>query len=235
MFETSITADFEKFMLESAFLVGLAGLGFLIVVLSPVERAVRKRYAMLAPWVPLGLFYLFIFIISWWVWLGLTTVLPLPMGFATLGGRFARCWVVRQRQRKRRTKRQGFCNRMEMPSTKKTLVLGASDNPRRYSFLAVKQLRGHGHPVAAIGRKPATVGDVDIVAERSPVSEVDTVTLYLSAAHQKEYYEYILSLHPKRIIFNPGAENPELEALATANGIQPVEACTLVMLSTGQY
>jgi predicted CoA-binding protein len=118
---------------------------------------------------------------------------------------------------------------------KKTLVLGASDNPQRYSYLAVRRLRGNGHPVAAIGRKMVKVGDVDIETEKKAFTGVDTVTLYLNAGHQKEYYDYILSLHPKRIIFNPGAENPELEALAEANGIEPVEACTLVLLSTGQY
>jgi predicted CoA-binding protein len=125
-----------------------------------------------------------------------------------------------------------FC----MPtSSKKTLVLGASANPQRYSYLAVRRLRNAGHPVSAIGCKTAIVGDVEIVADRGAIADVDTVTLYLNATNQKEYYDYILSLHPKRIIFNPGAENPELEALAAAHGIEPVEACTLVLLSTGQY
>jgi hypothetical protein len=123
---------------------------------------------------------------------------------------------------------------MQLP-TKKTLVLGASSNPQRYSYLAVRRLRNAGHPVSAIGRMPATVGDVEIVTDRQMVKDVDTVTLYLNPANQKEYYDYILSLHPKRIIFNPGAENSELEALASAQGIQPLEACTLVLLSTGQY
>lgn len=118
---------------------------------------------------------------------------------------------------------------------KKTLVLGASDNPQRYSYLAVKRLRGSGHPVTAIGRKSVTVGDVAIETDKKAFTGVDTVTLYLSPVSQEEYYDYILSLHPKRIIFNPGAENPELEALARANGIEPLEACTLVLLSTGQY
>jgi|SRR5580704_13366071 predicted CoA-binding protein len=118
---------------------------------------------------------------------------------------------------------------------KKTLVLGASGNPERYSYLAVKRLRSKGHPVAAIGRKPVKVGDVDIETDKKVLTGIDTVTLYLNAGHQKEYYEYILSLRPQRIIFNPGAENPELAALAQANGIEPVEACTLVLLSTGQY
>lgn len=119
--------------------------------------------------------------------------------------------------------------------TKKTLVLGASDNPTRYSNLAMSRLRAKGHPVVAIGRKQVRAGDVDITTDKQLYAGVDTVTLYLSAAHQKEYYDYILSLHPKRIIFNPGAENPELEQLAQANGIEPLEACTLVLLGTGQY
>ncbi|MCS3799976.1 CoA-binding protein [Niastella sp. OAS944] len=118
---------------------------------------------------------------------------------------------------------------------KKTLVLGASENPSRYSFLAINSLRKHQHAVAAIGRKNGRVLDVDITTEKKPLETVDTVTLYLNPTHQKEYYDYILSLRPKRIIFNPGTENAELYDLAKSNGIQPLEACTLVMLSTGQY
>src|ERR1700760_3548218 len=94
-------------------------------------------------------------------------------------------------------------------TVKKTMVLGASANPRRYSYLAVRSLRNAGHPVAAIGRKPATVGDVEILTTRDAVRDGDTVTLYLSAANQKEFYDYILPPPPRRIIFNPGAENPE--------------------------
>ncbi len=120
-------------------------------------------------------------------------------------------------------------------ASKKTLVLGASDNPVRYSYLALNRLTRSGHPVVAIGRKKATVGPVSISTDKQPIADIDTVTLYLNPAHQKEYYDYILSLHPKRIIFNPGTENPELEKLAQANGIQPMRACTLVMLGTGQY
>src|SRR5690349_945996 len=120
-------------------------------------------------------------------------------------------------------------------SVKKTLVLGASDNPQRYSYMAMSRLRGKGHPVVAIGRKPMAVGDVTIDTEKKDFQGVDTVTLYLNPRGQKEYYDYILSLHPRRIIFNPGAENEELARLAQANGVQPVEACTLVLLSTGQY
>lgn len=119
--------------------------------------------------------------------------------------------------------------------TKKTLVLGASDNPERYSYLAVTRLRSKGHSVVAIGRKVTKVGDVEVGTTKQEFTGVDTVTLYLNPASQKEYYDYILSLHPSRVIFNPGAENEELAALARARGIQPIEACTLVLLSTGQF
>lgn len=118
---------------------------------------------------------------------------------------------------------------------KKTLVLGASDNPSRYSYLAIQRLRKYGHPVVAIGKKYTQVDDVVIEKGILPCTDVDTVTLYLNPTHQQEYYDYILSLHPKRIIFNPGTENEELEKLATNNGINTIEACTLVMLSTNQY
>jgi len=118
---------------------------------------------------------------------------------------------------------------------KKTLVLGASANPSRYSFLAINKLRNNGHPVVAIGRKNAGVADVQITTEKKPAEDIDTVTLYLNPTNQKEYYNYILSLRPKRIIFNPGTENPELARLAIDNDIRPMEACTLVLLSTGQF
>jgi predicted CoA-binding protein len=118
---------------------------------------------------------------------------------------------------------------------KKTLVLGASDNPARYSNLAINSLKQHGHPVVAIGRKDTSVAGIDVSKEKKDFEDVDTVTLYLNETHQKEYYDYILSLKPKRIIFNPGAENVELEKLAKENNIKTQEACTLVLLSTGQY
>jgi predicted CoA-binding protein len=118
---------------------------------------------------------------------------------------------------------------------KKTVVLGASDNPARYSYLAVEKLTRYGHPVVAIGKKEGKVGNTDIITAHPDEKEVDTVTVYLNPQLQKQYYDYILSLHPKRIIFNPGAENEELYDLAKTNGIQPMEACTLVLLGTGQY
>ena len=123
---------------------------------------------------------------------------------------------------------------MEM-QLKKTLVLGASENPQRYSYLAIQKLLLHDHPVLAIGKKEGSVNGILITTNKEVFTGVDTVTLYLNAAHQKQYYDYILSLHPQRIIFNPGAENNELAALARKNGIETKEACTLVMLATGQY
>ena len=118
---------------------------------------------------------------------------------------------------------------------KKTLVLGASQNPARYSYLAVNKLARHQHPVIAIGRRKGKAGDVEIDTEQKPMTDIDTVTLYLNPQNQKQYYDYIISLKPKRIIFNPGTENPELYKLAKENNIQVMEACTLVLLSTGQY
>ncbi len=122
-----------------------------------------------------------------------------------------------------------------LPITKKTLVLGASANPSRYSYLAVNKLREHKHPVVAIGRSTAVVADIRVQAETSPIPDLDTVTLYLNPVNQKNYYNYILDQHPKRVIFNPGAENPEFEKILGEKGIQTMEACTLVLLGTGQY
>lgn len=120
-------------------------------------------------------------------------------------------------------------------ANKKTLVIGASENPRRYSYLAIQKLNAFEHAVAAIGLRKGVVGNTTIDTEKKPFEDIDTVTLYLNPTRQKEYYDYILSLKPKRIIFNPGTENEELAALAIKNNIKPMEACTLVMLSTGQY
>ena len=119
--------------------------------------------------------------------------------------------------------------------SKKTLVLGASQNPQRYSNMAVKKLAAHGHPVIAIGRRAGNINDIDIITEWPKQADVDTVTLYLNPENQKPYYEYIISLKPRRIIFNPGTENDELENLAAKQGIPTTQACTLVLLSTDQY
>ncbi|MDI3526738.1 MAG: uncharacterized protein PWR03_921 [Tenuifilum sp.] len=117
----------------------------------------------------------------------------------------------------------------------KTLVLGASPKPERYSNLAIRRLRKHGIEVIAIGARKGMVEDVEIQTEPIRVDDIHTITLYLGPQNQLPYYDYILGLKPKRIIFNPGTENPELEKLARQNGIDTVEGCTLVMLSNGVY
>lgn len=122
-----------------------------------------------------------------------------------------------------------------MKANKKTLVLGASENPERYSNKAIKKLRANGHDVIAIGNRSGKVEDVGIIKDRPNIDNLDTVTMYLNVANQKSYYDYILEQKPKRIVFNPGAENPELEKLAEEKGIQTQEACTLVLLATGQF
>jgi len=118
---------------------------------------------------------------------------------------------------------------------KKTLVLGASENRNRYSNLATNNLIEKGHQVVAVGKRTGHINGVNIETEKRPLTGVDTVTLYLNPNNQKQYYDYILSLQPKRVIFNPGAENDELAELLKSKGIKAQEACTLVLLSTGQY
>lgn len=118
---------------------------------------------------------------------------------------------------------------------KKTLVIGASEKPERYSHMAIHSLRKHQHEVVAIGAKEGKVLDVSFGKEKEHFKDIDTVTLYVGPSHQPEYYDYILSLHPKRILFNPGTENEEFETLAEQKGIECMEACTLVLLSTNQY
>lgn len=119
--------------------------------------------------------------------------------------------------------------------SKKTLVLGASEHTDRYSNLATNRLLQKGHEVVALGKMPGHINGVTIETEKKPFADVDTVTLYLNPGNQKQYYDYIVSLNPKRVIFNPGAENEELEELLEDKGIKAQEACTLVLLSTGQY
>ncbi len=118
---------------------------------------------------------------------------------------------------------------------KKTLVLGASSNPERYSYLAVERLMLNNHPVIAVGNKPGLIGTVTIEKNIPLLKDIDTITLYLNSKNQEAYYDEMIALHPKRIIFNPGTENVALKSIAAANGIETIEACTLVMLSTGQY
>lgn len=118
---------------------------------------------------------------------------------------------------------------------KPTLVLGASTNPARYSHLAMERLVAHGHPVIAIGLREGMVAGISILKDIPSHAVVDTITLYLNPRRQEMYYESILKLQPHRIIFNPGTENDTLKEMAEAAGIETVEACTLVMLASGQY
>jgi len=118
---------------------------------------------------------------------------------------------------------------------KKTVVLGATPNPARYAFMATQRLTQYGHEVVPIGIRAGDIGGVPIQKGLPEVEKTDTVTLYLGPDRQPPYYDYIFSLHPKRIIFNPGTENPELKQFAEEKGIETVEGCTLVMLSIGKY
>jgi predicted CoA-binding protein len=116
-----------------------------------------------------------------------------------------------------------------------TLVLGASPNPDRYSFLATHLLNEKGFEVFPFGVKKGFIGEQPIINEWPSDITIDTVTLYLGPEAQTAYYDAILALAPRRIIFNPGTENPDLQSLANAKGIETLTACTLVMLKTGQY
>lgn len=117
----------------------------------------------------------------------------------------------------------------------KTLVIGASAKPYRYSNRALKMLRDHDHEVVAIGLRKAQVGDVTIGTEKVLFPEIDTVTLYLNPTNQVPYYDYIINLKPRRVIFNPGTENPAFYKTLQEYGIAVEEACTLVLLTTNQY
>ena len=118
---------------------------------------------------------------------------------------------------------------------KKTLVLGASDNPSRYSYMASHQLLQFGHPVVAIGNKTTCVAGISIDKEPLTINGLHTITIYLNPANQQIYCDYILGLAPQRIIFNPGAENKILFNKAKEMGIEVINACTLVMLATNQF
>ncbi|MFO8147807.1 MAG: CoA-binding protein [Bacteroidota bacterium] len=118
---------------------------------------------------------------------------------------------------------------------KKTLVLGASLNPSRYSNIAINRLVVYKQPVVAVGLRKGEVAGVPISTKKEHFENVDTVTLYLNPKRQVEYYDYILSLNPQRVIFNPGTENPELFQLLKKNNIGFEVACTLILLGTNQY
>src|SRR3989344_7348323 len=109
---------------------------------------------------------------------------------------------------------------------KPTVVIGASDNPERYAHKAALSLQKHGYVVYAVGLRKGTINGIEIHSDRPAFENIDTVTLYVGTANQPFWYDYILSLKPKRIIFNPGTENSEFESLAQKQGIETIEACT---------
>ena len=118
---------------------------------------------------------------------------------------------------------------------KRTLVLGASENPDRYSNMAIRKLKTKGHPVVAVGYKEGQVEGISIKKTFPTDITIDTLTLYVSKKNQIQYYDDILKLKPNRVIFNPGTDNEELVQLLQENQIEVVPACTLVMLSAGIY
>lgn len=118
---------------------------------------------------------------------------------------------------------------------KKTLVFGASTNPSRYSYLAINRLVNSGHEVVAFGLKEGTVAGTSIDVSLQQYKDVHTITLYMNPQRQEEFYEYLISLKPKRIIFNPGTENPEFYNILKEHTIDYEVACTLVLLSINQY
>ncbi len=118
---------------------------------------------------------------------------------------------------------------------KKTLIIGATPNADRYAYRAAHMLTSKGHQIVNIGIKQGEVAGVKIEKPGTPYQDIDTITLYIGTAHQTEYEEYILQTKPKRVIFNPGTENYQFEKRLDQHGIEPVEACTLVLLSIGQY
>lgn len=117
----------------------------------------------------------------------------------------------------------------------KTLIIGASDNPERYSYKAAERLLSHGHQIELLGLKTRTIFGQTIDTEKKPFTDIDTVTIYIGPQRQPEYYDYIVSLRPRRVIFNPGTENEEFYKILKENNIEAETACTLVLLGTGQY
>ncbi len=117
----------------------------------------------------------------------------------------------------------------------RVLVIGASMNPSRTSNQALEMLQSYDHEVIAIGSKEATVHGIDVVVDKPEFVEIDTVTLYINPSIQPDYYEYLTALKPRRVIFNPGTENPDFMKSLMSNDIQIEEACTLVMLRTNQF
>ncbi len=120
---------------------------------------------------------------------------------------------------------------------KKTVIVGATTNPARYAYLAAEMLTDNGHAIVPVGIKKGNLFGAEIldIRQKPPVDGVDTITMYIGPVHQPEWYDYLISLKPARIIFNPGTENTEFEQMLENQGIEALEACTLVLLRTRQY
>ena len=116
-----------------------------------------------------------------------------------------------------------------------TLIFGASNNPTRYSYKATELLQIKGHNVYPVGVKKGKINNIDIINDHIKPDGVDTLTLYVNAGIQADNEAYLLSINPKRVIFNPGTENPVLANKFKDQGAEVLNACTLVMLNTGQY
>ncbi len=118
---------------------------------------------------------------------------------------------------------------------KKTIVIGASENTSRYSNMAVKKLIEYGYEVVPLGIKNGKIGNLEIITNKPKLVDIDTITLYVGEKKQVEWIDYILTINPKRLIFNPGTENKEFIKIAKDKGIEVKQACTLVMLDFGQF
>lgn len=120
-------------------------------------------------------------------------------------------------------------------NSKKTLVLGASTNPTRYSYMAVTRLKEKGHEVVPVGIKKGSIDGIDIINHQDLIADIHTITLYIGPGRQNLYYNYVLETKPQRVIFNPGTINPDFMDQLEKSGIEVLDACTLVMLSSGLY
>src|SRR6056297_226364 len=118
---------------------------------------------------------------------------------------------------------------------KNTLVFGASLKPNRYSNIVIHRLMGKGIPTQAFGLREGTVAEIKVITNLDDLQDTHTITLYLNPIRQRAYYQSILALSPKRVLFNPGTENPEFYELLKKNGIEVEVACTLVLLNIGQF
>lgn len=118
---------------------------------------------------------------------------------------------------------------------KKTIIIGASDNPDRYAYKAAISLQKHNHEIVLLGKRSGAINGIKIINDKPEIKNVDTVTLYINSKNQQEWYDYIINTKPKRVVFNPGTENIEFEELLKQNKIEVTEACTLVLLSIGDY